>query len=1493
MEKKETRRGKNPRASASILSILTFKWLFGIFRTGFIRELEETDLFSTLDEHSSQFLGNKLSQFWERERERCQKLNSSRQPSLLRVLIKCFGYDFLWIGLILATYTFAVRITQPIVLAHLLNHLNGDPNFDKKEAFFWGSIIVLGLFLDAMISYPAYQGLSHIGMKMRVACSSLMYKKVLKVSVAATKEKTSLGQMVNLLSNDVSRLDFAMICIHDIWIAPLQLVFVCYLMYREIGVAAIPGVFVALLFMPIPVFCGKYISKLVSKLASKTDKRLRLTSEIINGVKVIKMYAWEKPFARLVDDARREEVKLVKKYFLAKKMTWSLETYVHRICIFVTFLVYIIRGHDINAEKAFMLIAFFDILRNTLYSAFPLGIQSLAQALVSIKRVQNFLLLEEIQYKFSSNNIFRDEKVLEKPSEALLLRDVHVKWDAENETETLKDMSFTLDFGSLTAVIGRVGSGKTTLLNTILQEAPWITGEIKINGKISYASQVPWLFTSTVRQNILFGLPLNEERYKKVIEVCQLSQDFESFPFGDNSLIGEKGLNLSGGQCARVNLARAVYRQADIYLLDDPLSALDTRVGRRVFKDCIKTFLKDKTIILVTHQFQFLKDVDKIIVLVNDGISQVKENYAELINSGLDLAEMLTVESQSEDVDMDVVITVRENITHVKEASNKIEEVEREQAEDRKYGDISLNTYKGYFAAAQDSWLLFFVAFTTAIFQIPSVASDYLVTNWVNTKTITLIKADEDDTWKRDRWYILAYGSLIVVIVIVIFAQLFLYFEMTMRISRNLYVAMFKSIIQTKMSFFNANPVGRILNRFSQDMEVVDKSMSSAIQNMLQMFLYAFLVVGVIASVNPWFLVPAVILTTMAYFLRSFYIQTSRSMKRLEGITKSPVFSHLSNSVHGLSTVRALDAQNILMEEFDNHQNLHSTAWFISFSGSRAFGMYIDTFCSIFVAIVVYVMIIFGENTLAGNVGLVITQGIIVKNYLQWAARESAQLESHLTSVERVLEYSELPKEKNLESTPETKVPEKWPENGKITFKNVSLTYERQTMPALKNLDFTVEPNQMIGIVGRTGAGKSSIVNALLRFTDIEGDIYIDDHATSEIALQDLRSRISIIPQEPMLFSGTLRWNLDPLNKHSDEDLWQALQDVELKQAIDPVMGLSMSITAGGSNLSVGQRQLVCLARAILRNNTILVLDEATANVDPRTDELIQKTIRKKFDGSTVFIIAHRLNTVMDCNKILVVEAGEVVEYDHPFILLEKESGILHSMVQQNGASTATALLQIAETVCDPYRWLENPDSNGTKNFIRAQNSVTERFLKAYPKRQLIIDRLTKMWNYKKYSVPTKEGNKYYFYMNTGLQNQDVLYVQDCLGGKPRIFLDPNTLSTDGTVAASKGQFSPDGSLYAYFQSTSGSDWRTLHLINTTTGEKLLEILGKIKFSLIAWTHDNKGFFYSSYPQGDRKLVNIETRRDLNQKLSYHKVGTPQSHDVVVAEFPDHPDTIM
>lgn len=1268
-------RKPNPRENAFPLSAATFCYTIPTFIQGFKRDLEESDLTETLSEHKSSRLGNKMERYWKNEEERAAKAKTN--PSLQRVLFKVFGLEFMFYGIVLAISE-GIRIVQPLALGQFIAFYTPEQTEITKEQAYWYAAGVVGCSLiNIVTAHPYMMGVLHLGMKMRVGCCSLIYRKSLKLSKTALGQ-TTVGQVVNLLSNDVNRFDLAVIFAHQLWVGPIETIICTYFMYLQVGLSAAVGVFLLIMFIPMQIYLGKKVSTFRLKTALRTDERVRLMNEIISGIQVIKMYAWEKPFAKLVSLARRYEIKMIRITSYMRGITLSFIMYSTRMSIFASILTYVLLGNDITAEKVFVLTCFYNILRQTMTVFFPQGISQVAEANVSINRLNKYLLYDETQIakavrkaelENKKNGSAKTETILngsvDKDSDGfgIFMKNASAKWSEASSENTLTNLNLTVKPGKLLAIIGPVGSGKTSLFHVILQELPLLEGTLKVNGVISYASQEPWLFAGTVRQNILFGLPLDKLRYKTVVQKCALERDFQLLPYGDKTIVGDRGVSLSGGQRARINLARAVYKQADIYLLDDPLSAVDTHVGKQLFEQCITGFLKNKTVILITHQLQYLKEVEHILYL-DDGIPRAEGTFHELQASGLDFTKLLGENPIEEETPEKHEVTLTRQESEKSVASVEAPKVVEEQ---KSIGSVGAYVYKAYFSAGGNCCVIFILFTLFVVAQLLGSASDYFITYWVKLEEQT--NTAPDDFWNFSReTSIYIYSVIIGLLIVATLVRSFTFFAVCMRASTNLHNTMFMSIIRASMRFFNTNSSGRILNRFSKDMGSVDELLTSAMIDCLQIGLALIGIIIIVAVVNLWFMIPTAVIGFIFYLLRIFYLRTSRNVKRLEGITRSPVFSHLNASLQGLTSIRAFNAQEILIKEFDNYQDLHSSAWFAFISTSRAFGYWLDIVCIIYITLVTFSFLVLETASSGGNVGLAITQAIGLTGMFQWGMRQSTELENQMTSVERILEYSSIQHEGALESQPDKKPSSKWPEFGKIEFRNVYLRYFPQDPPVLKDLSFTILPKEKIGIVGRTGAGKSSLINAIFQLTDTEGTILVDEIDISSIGLHDLRSKISIIPQEPVLFSGTMRTNLDPFDEYLDADIWKALEDVELKEAVqDLTSGLNSKMSEGGSNFSVGQRQLVCLARAILRNNKILVLDEATANVDPQTDALIQHTIRKKFEECTVLTIAHRLNTVMDSDKVLVMDAGTVKEFDQPYKLLQNPDGIFYGMVQQTG----------------------------------------------------------------------------------------------------------------------------------------------------------------------------------------------------------------------------------
>ncbi|XP_078042801.1 putative multidrug resistance-associated protein lethal(2)03659 [Augochlora pura] len=1274
MEKSRRTEVKNPRQKANVLSVLSFSWTWKLFAKGFKRELNVDDLTSPLQEDKSSNLGQRIVKNWEDEVKRCEKRKDGTKPSLYRVLYRCFGSTVIYTALWMFLQDFVLRIIQPFLLVRLLRYFSDSKKTWTTDMYYYTAAFCLFPIVDGVISHWAFQTLIHVGMKVRIACCTLIYRKILRLSYSVLDNDTSTGQMVNFLSNDVNRLDYFVCSINYLWIGPMQMILVTYLIFREIGLGAITGMSVVLLSIPLQLYLARKVSHLTYGSAVKTDNRLRLMNQIIAGVELIKMYVWEIPYSLLVENARRKEVDVIKKYSIVKQSGLIFECNIPRISLFITILTYVFTGHTVDAEKVFMITSFFVIIRNSMAIGFPMSTQQLAEATVSIKRLEKFMMYPE---RSDSHTI---QNQLASQSTPVYLKNVTARWDQFRDY-TLQDVDLSVKAGNFIVIIGQIGSGKSSLLQAILRELPLEKGVLEVHGKISFAHQQPWIFASSVRQNILFGQSEDEARYKEVIRVCQLTTDLINLSHGDSTMVGERGINLSGGQRARINLARAVYAGADIYLLDDPLSAVDPHVGGRIVEECICGYLKNKTRILVTHQTQYLKFADQIIVMDNGKVA-AKGSFVELQNMDLDMMKIFqkTHENGESEESED-----RKEKKQVIEDTKEVEAVASEEpieiAETRTTGKISIGILLTYLKESNSLCLIVLMILCFALSQGMASGTEYLIAFWVNNENALFVQNENGTQWygpltRTSIIYI--YSVLTVTTVFVFIMETFLFYAVCMRSSVNLHARMFHSIVRTPMYFYNTNPAGRILNRLSKDIGIIDKQLPFTMFDVLLMALTCTGTIVILCSVSVWLLIPTVLLGIGLYYMQVVYITTSRAVKRLEGVTRSPVFDHVGATLQGLTTIRAFKAEKLVTTNFDNHQDLHSSAWYFFFSCSRAFGLYIETICMTYMALVTIMFIVFDDLAIAGDIGLVITQiGAIIMN-LQWGIRQTAELENDMISIERVLEYSNLEEEPFLESKPDQKPPENWPSKGLVEFRNVKLKYGPKGSYILDDINFVIMPKEKVGVVGRTGAGKTSLISALFRLAYIEGEILIDEIATHTVALQDFRSKISIIPQEPVLFGGSLRRNLDPFDEYSDNVLWEALEQVELKETItDMAAGLDTKVAEEGSNFSVGQRQLLCLVRALIRNNKIMVLDEATANVDPQTDSLIQETIRKKFVDCTVFTIAHRLNTIMDSDKILVMDRGRLVEFDHPYVLLQKK-GYFYNMVQKIDTAMANSLMEVA-----------------------------------------------------------------------------------------------------------------------------------------------------------------------------------------------------------------------
>ncbi|XP_063068367.1 multidrug resistance-associated protein 4 isoform X2 [Engraulis encrasicolus] len=1263
MEPLSTDVKSNPSANANLLSQIFFWWLNPLFSIGYKRRLEENDMYRVLPEDGSQRLGDELQSYWDQEVRKAAK--EMRDPSLTKAIIRCYWRPYAVLGI----FNFveeAIKVIQPVLLGQLIEFFERVGTAEAmalSEAYGYAaglSLCTLGL---AILHHLYFYHVQRAGMKIRVAMCHMIYKKALCLSSSAMGQTTT-GQIVNLLSNDVNKFDQVTIFLHFLWVGPLQAAAVIGLLWQEIGPSCLAGMAVLVFLMPLQTVFGRLFSKFRSKTATLTDSRIRIMNEVVSGIRIIKMYAWEKPFSALVNDVRGKEISKVMSSSYLRGLNMASFFAASKVIVFVTFTTHVLLGNIITASRVFVAVSLYGAVRLTVTLFFPAAIETLSESLVSVRRI----------------------KTLDAP--------------------TLQRVSFTVKPGELLAVIGPVGAGKSSLLSAVLRELSPSKGTIKVSGDLTYASQQPWVFPGTIRSNILFGKEMQTQKYERVLKACALTRDMELLPQGDLTVIGDRGATLSGGQKARVNLARAVYQDADIYLLDDPLSAVDTEVSRHLFEQCICGYLRKKPRILVTHQLQYLKAADQILVL-KEGQMVAKGTFMELQTSGVDFTTLLKTEEEevtSSSLDLTQGSStlksarsrtlsqnsVRSQASSVQSSVQDISDLPAEQVqtiaeETRSEGTIGFSLYYKYLTAGANVVVVFGLMMLNLLAQAAYILQDWWLAYWagkqaeLNVTDVKDLNPFLNHTQELDLdFYLGIYAGLTGATLLFGFMRSLLMFNVLVHSAQMLHNRMFNCILRTPVRFFDVNPIGRILNRFSKDIGQVDSMLALTFVDFLQVFLQIVGVIVVAASVIPWILIPVFPLLIAFLFLRRYFLQTSRDVKRLEGTTRSPVFSHLSSSLQGLCTIRAFRAEERFQQAFDAHQDLHSEAWFLFLTTSRWFAVRLDGMCSIFVAITAFASLLLHNSLEAGSVGLALSYAVTLMGMFQWGVRQSAEVENLMTSVERVVEYTELENEAPWET--EKRPPPSWPNKGQITFDRVNFSYYPDGPIVLKNMSATFKPKEKVGIVGRTGAGKSSLISALFRLAEPEGKIVVDGVAISELGLHDLRTKMSIIPQDPVLFAGTMRKNLDPFSEHSDQDLWNALEEVQLKSVVEELPERLESVLAeSGSNFSLGQRQLVCLARAVLRRNRILIIDEATANVDPKTDELIQRTIREKFRECTVLTIAHRLNTIIDSDRILVLDAGHIQEYAEPHILLQNPDSLLLKMVQQTGKAEAAFLINTAK----------------------------------------------------------------------------------------------------------------------------------------------------------------------------------------------------------------------
>ncbi|GAQ87187.1 ATP-binding cassette transporter subfamily C [Klebsormidium nitens] len=1487
--------GAPPSPQPSVFSIwfashLWWIWLTPFMKLGNRRAIQENDLYLLKENERTRRSYQDWCQSYQKVKTKdgldAGKLQnvpkadqvtggSVKVPRIVgRILVRSFGREYFTAALNKPVWLIAV-IMQVYVLKGLVNLVS------KKHQDInlgWGIFLVIAMFLTSVVQsltqHHCFTGSQRVGMKIRSAVSMAVFDKLLVMRSVALGGTTS-GEMMNLLTNDTQKLLECATYFHFVWHGVVEMIVVCIFAVIEAGPAALGGVAIIVLINPIQAWMASVIGKIRNRAVKLTDARVRLVSEVLTGVRVVKYNGWSGSFLARIQGLRSKEMAQISHAGYLRSATSTIKDTITPLASLVTFWIYVsVHGGALRPAVTFATLAFFSILVRV-FSLLPTGVQFFAESLVAIRRLDSFLALPNGNDKYSSDRSLQASA--SNPDAAAVLSNGTFSWSLISTTPlpgtshdsgtprpsfsgtpkdsgpsfseqrslrgaqgpgmrlqlshslgtqkkiaslisegpVLRAVEFALRRGELVAITGAVGAGKSSLLQAIMGEMECLDGAFWKSEPAAYCPQQPWILNDTIRNNITFGEPYDASRYAAVTHACALDHDIANLPGGHETEIGERGVTLSGGQKARLSLARALYSRAQLLLLDDPLSAVDVPTGRHLTQHALTGPLaQGRARLLVTHQRRCLSACDRV-MLMEGGTLRLVESEEELrsigavdddlegieeepihtseerveghLDSGrsisgggagsaaserggsapvlgerrldesagsvaearggllqdrgaanlhserksasavaeerggqvpLDLAAVGGVDENAEaeaqaltsasggSVTSAEVGTVGRDVTKAdgvaplvhgegtsgaKGQQNGVKQGWKSGQtvvkEDRVEGVVTRETVKSYISAGGGYLMFATVMIVFLIAQGVRVMGDWWLAAWT------------DQTYQLSaQQFMASYLAFVVGGFLLALVRAFLFTFFALNAAAGLHDNMATHILRAPQVFFDQNPVGRILNRFGKDQSLVDEFLPSTAQVTLELLCSCLGSVIIIGVLVPWFLLvlPPLIITFR--YLQRMYVSVSREVKRLEGTTRSPVFALFGAALQGVDSVRAYCAQERFKALFEALIDVNHRCYILFVHGSRWLGVRLDLLAALCVTVAAACVLILRNHIAAGIAGVVLVQSLQLTGLFQYGVRQAAETENFFTSVERISAYTVVEdEEERAPSQTAPVIPDKsWPQDGVIEFRDVTMAYRTDLPPVLRGLSFKVNGREKVGVLGRTGAGKSSLVSNLFRMVYNEscgGEILIDGIDIRTVPLDLLRSKMSIIPQDPVLFEGTVRQNLDPFSVHSDEELLAALDRAHLKTGVAALVQLKKGATEesilkapvveNGNNFSVGQRQLLCLARALLRNSRVVVMDEATAAVDHDTDQLIQAAVRDVFDNCTVLTIAHRLETIIDCDRVLVLAKGQLAEFDTPVNLLRsatrEQTGIFAGMVAQTGSANAEQLLHAAE----------------------------------------------------------------------------------------------------------------------------------------------------------------------------------------------------------------------
>ncbi|KAJ6874748.1 hypothetical protein NC652_034450 [Populus alba x Populus x berolinensis] len=1238
-----------PFAKAGFFNKMSFWWLNPLMRKGKEKTLEDEDIPKLREAERAESC---YMEFLEQLNK--QKQAESSQPSLLWTIVFCHWKDVVISG-VFAMLKILTLSAGPLLLNAFILVAEGKAGF-KYE----GYVLVLTLFfsksLESLSQRQWYFRSRLVGLKVRSLLMAAIYKKQQRLSNVG-RLMHSGGEIMNYVTVDAYRIGEFPFWFHQTWTTSFQLCLSLVILFRAVGLATLAALVVIIITVLGNAPLAKLQHKFQSKLMVAQDARLKACNEALVNMKVLKLYAWETHFKNAIENLRNVEYKWLSAVQTSKSyngfLFWSSPVLVSAATFGACYFLKI----PLHANNVFTFVATLRLVQDPIRSI-PDVIGVVIQAKVAFARIVKFLEAPELQ----NGNVLH-KRNMGSVDHAVLIKSANFSWEENSSKPTLRNVSFGIRPGEKVAICGEVGSGKSTLLAAILGEVPHTQGTIQVCGRIAYVSQTAWIQTGSIKENILFGSEMDRQRYHDTLERCSLVKDLELLPYGDLTEIGERGVNLSGGQKQRIQLARALYQNADIYLLDDPFSAVDAHTATSLFNEYIMGALSRKTVLLVTHQVDFLPAFDSV-MLMSDGEILQAAPYHQLLSSSQEFLDLVNAHKETagseRHTEVDAPQRQGSSVREIKKSyvEGQIKTSQGDQLikqEEKEVGDTGFKPYVQYLN--QNKGYLYFsiAAFCHLLFVIGQITQN----SWM--------AANVDDPHVSTLRLIAVYLCIGVTSTLFLLCRSISIVVLGLQSSKSLFSQLLNSLFRAPMSFYDSTPLGRILSRVTSDLSIVDLDVPFTLILAVGATTNAYSNLGVLAVVTWQVLFVSIPMVYLAIRLQAYYFASAKELMRINGTTKSLVSNHVAESVAGAMTIRAFEEEERFFQKTLNLIDINASPFFHSFAANEWLIQRLEIVSATVLASAALCMVLLPTGTFnSGFIGMALSYGLSLNMSLVFSIQNQCTLANYIISVERLNQYMHIPSEAP-EVIKDNRPPSNWPEKGKVDICDLQIRYRPNAPLVLRGISCTFEGGHKIGIVGRTGSGKTTLIGALFRLVEpAGGKIIVDGIDISKIGLHDLRSRLGIIPQDPTLFNGTVRYNLDPLSQHTDQEIWEVLGKCQLREAVqEKEQGLDSLVVEDGSNWSMGQRQLFCLGRAILRRSRVLVLDEATASIDNATDLVLQKTIRTEFSDCTVITVAHRIPTVMDCTMVLSISDGKLVEFDEPEKLMKTEGSLFGQLVKE------------------------------------------------------------------------------------------------------------------------------------------------------------------------------------------------------------------------------------